>query len=145
MRFMFGRPTLKDLFAEMREESQRREEESKRRDVKYRTEFERRGAEFRAEFERRDARFQAESKRRDEEFKVEAKRRDEGFREFNREILLRNEKVYTSVLARLEELGEEIRSSTARIDSNTEETRAQTQALLRWIDRMDESGGAAAA
>jgi hypothetical protein len=66
-------------------------------------------------------------------------------REFNREILLRNEKVYTSVLVRLEELGEETRKSTAQIESNTEETRARTQALLKLIDRFDAPGDAAAA
>lgn len=52
-------------------------------------------------------------------------------REFNREILLRNEKVYTGVIVRLEELSEESRSST-------EETKAQTKALLKLIDRFDE-------
>lgn len=63
----------------------------------------------------------------------------EEFREFNREILLRNEKVYTGVIARLEEMGEEIRS-------NTEETRAQTRALMRVLDRLDRlDGGTAAA
>ena len=58
-------------------------------------------------------------------------------REFNREILLRNEKVYTSVLERLDEMGKEIRENTA-------ETRAGTQAILRLFDRFDEPGGAAA-
>ncbi|MGE0067888.1 MAG: hypothetical protein AB7T48_11120 [Solirubrobacterales bacterium] len=62
----------------------------------------------------------------------------EEFREFNREILLRNEKVYFTVIARLEELGEEVRA-------NTEETRAQTKALLSLIDRFEERGGTAAA
>ncbi len=96
-----------------------------------------------------------ESKRRDEKFeqhKEEARQREEKLdrlveetREFNREILLRNEKVYKGVLIRLEEMGEETRASTAQIKSNTEETRAQTQALLRLIDRFDERGDAAAA
>jgi hypothetical protein len=52
-------------------------------------------------------------------------------REFNREILLRNEKVYTGVIVRLEELNEETRSNTA-------ETRAQTRALMQLIDRFEE-------
>ncbi len=55
------------------------------------------------------------------------------FREFNREILLRNEKVYLTVIARLEDLGEEIRG-------NTEQTRAQTEAVLRLLDRFDGNG-----
>jgi undecaprenyl pyrophosphate synthase len=86
------------------------------------------------EFMQYQARRDEESQRRDEEFR----RLVEETREYNREILLRNEKVYTTVIARLEELGEETRS-------NIEETRAQTKALLRLIDRFDESGGAAAA
>ena len=89
-----------------------------------------------------------ESRERKEEFErlmAASERRTEETREYSREILLRNEKVYTSVLARLEEMGEEIRKSTAQIKSNTEETRAQTQALLGLIDRFDEPGGAAAA
>jgi hypothetical protein len=82
-----------------------------------------------------------EFRQRREEFArlMEAsERRTEETREYNREILLRNEKVYTSVVARLEK-------NNAQIESNTEETRAQTQALLRLIDRFDRPGGAAAA
>lgn len=55
-------------------------------------------------------------------------------REFNREILLRNEKVYTAVIRRMEKMSQETRS-------NIEETKAQTQALLRVIDRMDRLDG----
>jgi hypothetical protein len=91
---MFGRPTLRELFTEMREE---------------------------------------------------ARRRDEEMREFNREILLRNEKVYTSVIAQLEKNTARVHASTEETRSSIEETRVQTQALLRLIDRFDESGGAAAA
>lgn len=116
---MFGRPTLRELITEMREESQRRDEESKRRDAERKEEFER--------------------------LMDESERRTEETREYNKEILLRNEKVYKGVIVRLEELNEETRASVRQIKSNTEETRAQTQALLRLIDRMDETGGAAAA
>lgn len=55
-------------------------------------------------------------------------------REFEREILLRNEKVYTSVIAEMERNGEQI-------VANTEETRAGTKAILKLLDRFD-SGGA---
>jgi hypothetical protein len=51
-------------------------------------------------------------------------------REFNREILLRNEKVYTKLIAEIEEGREQIR--------------ANTKAVLRLLDRFDEPGGAAA-
>jgi mevalonate kinase len=83
----------------------------------------------------------AHFRQREEEFKrliEESERRTEESREYNREILLRNEKVYTSVIARLEK-------NTAKIDSSIDETRTQTQALLRLIDRFDQPGGAAAA
>lgn len=98
---MFGRPSLRDLFAEMREESQRR----------------------------------------DRDFKLLV----EETREYNREILLRNEKVYMSVIAQLDRNTAQMHSNTVQMESNTEETRAQTQALLSLIDRMNETGGAAAA
>jgi hypothetical protein len=95
---------------------------------------------------------QEESRRRQEEWEEESRqwreesrqamersaRAIEDFREFNREILLRNEKVYTSVLQRLELLAEEIRE-------HRDETRAQTKALLRLLDRFDGPGGLAAA
>ena len=86
----------------------------------------------------RDEEMEREFERRDAKTEQEFERRDEEMREFNREILLRNEKVYSNVIVRLEEMGRDLRS-------NTEETKAQTQALLRLIDRFDKPGGAAAA
>jgi hypothetical protein len=62
-------------------------------------------------------------RRRDEEFRSLV----EETREFNREILLRNEKVYTSMIAQLEE--------------NTAQTRANTKAVLSMLDRFNDSGG----
>ena len=61
----------------------------------------------------------------------------EGAREFNREILLRNEKVYTSVIAKLEK-------GTKQLEENTARTRAGTEAILKLLDRFDEPGGATA-
>jgi hypothetical protein len=81
------------------------------------------------ELQRRDEEFW----RRDEEFRQrgeELRSLMEETREFNREILLRNEKVYTSVIAQLEE--------------NTEQTRANTKAVLSMLDRLNGSGGVAA-
>lgn len=79
-------------------------------------------------------------RQRDDEFRQrneEFRRRDEEFRslteevrEFNREILLRNEKVYRAMIVQLEE--------------STEQTRADTKALLSMLDRFDGSGGIAA-
>ena len=58
-------------------------------------------------------------------------------REFNREILLRNEKVYMSAIADMERLGKEMEEGRRQI-------RANTEAVLRLLDRFDEPGGAAA-
>jgi hypothetical protein len=72
-------------------------------------------------------------RQREEESKrlrEESERRAEETREFNREILLRNEKVYTSMIVRLEE--------------NTEQIRANTKAVLSMLDRFNGSGGIAA-
>lgn len=73
-----------------------------------------------------------------EESKRAQERRDEEMREFNREILLRNEKVYTSVIAEMERNGRQIEENTAR-------TRAGTEALLKLLDRFDDKPGGTAA
>lgn len=57
--------------------------------------------------------------KRDEEFRELV----EETREFNREILLRNEKVYTSVIAEMEQGRKQIR--------------ANTQAVLSVLDRLN--------
>jgi hypothetical protein len=116
---MFGHPSVRELIAEMQEEMRRSDAASKLR---------------REEFKRRDRERQEEIERLSEG----SERRTEETREYGREALLRNEKVYKAVIVRLDE-------GTAEIKWSTEETRAQTQALLRIIDRMDEAGGAAAA
>jgi hypothetical protein len=68
--------------------------------------------------------------KRDEEFRTWTQEREEKFeelreesREFNREILLRNEKVYTSVIAEMEEGRKQIQ--------------ANTQAVLSMLDRFN--------
>lgn len=82
-----------------------------------------------------------ESKRywekRDEEFRAyqtelhllrkKAEAREEETREFNREILLRNEKVYKAVIAEMEEGRKQIR--------------ANTKAVLSALDRLNGSDG----
>jgi hypothetical protein len=65
-------------------------------------------------------------------------------REFEREILLRNEKVYTSVIAEMERNGKQIEANTKETLESAERTRAGTQAILRLLDRFDDPGGAAA-
>ena len=78
-----------------------------------------------------------ETLRYQEEGREKYQRLVEETREFNREILLRNEKVYTSVIAKLEKQSKEIAENTAR-------TRAGTEAILKLLDRFDDSGTATA-
>jgi hypothetical protein len=72
------------------------------------------------------------------EFVEESRQQREEMREFNREILLRNEKVYTAVIAEMEKNGKQI-------EENTERTRAGTEALLKLLDRFEDRPGGAAA
>lgn len=67
-----------------------------------------------------------ESKEREERLRLLT----EETREFNREILLRNEKVYKAVIAEVEEGRKQIQ--------------ANTQAVLSVLDRLSGPGGAAA-
>ena len=83
--------------------------------------FERRDEEFRVWTLERDASFKAWTREREKKFE---ELREES-REFNREILLRNEKVYTSMIVQMEE--------------NTEQIRANTQAVLSMLDRFNGS------
>jgi ATPase subunit of ABC transporter with duplicated ATPase domains len=108
---------------ELRAEAQRRDAEAQRRDAESR----KRDAESRKrdeEGQKRDAEGRArwaEIK----ELRAKSDARAEETREFNREILLRNEKVYTSLIAQVEE--------------NTEQIRANTRAVLSVLDRLNGS------
>jgi hypothetical protein len=80
--------------------------------------------------EKRDEEFKTWTREREEAFKSWTREREEKFeevreesREFNREILLRNEKVYTSVIAEMEE--------------GRKQLRANTQAVLSMLDRFN--------
>lgn len=116
---MFGRNLkhyLEKRDEELRAEAQRRDAESQRRDAESRKrdeEGQKRDAEGRARW--------AEIK----ELRAKSDARAEETREFNREILLRNEKVYTSLIAQVEE--------------NTEQIRANTRAVLSVLDRLNGS------
>jgi len=56
----------------------------------------------------------------------------EELREFNREILLRNEKVYTAVIAEMEKQGRQIEEGRRQLQANT-------KAVLSVLDRMNGS------
>lgn len=114
--------------AEIRVRDERWDAEAKKRDEEARRCEEQWAAESRKrdeEAQKRDDRWAAEAQRRDEEGRESRERIDalvEETREFNREILLRNEKVYTSVIAEMEDWRKQIQ--------------ANTQAVLSVLDRL---------
>lgn len=127
---MFGRSFKRYL--------EKRDEEFHRRDEELRTEAKRREAETRkrdAEARKRDEELKAEARKRDaegsarwarlEELRAKSDAQAEETREFNREILLRNEKVYMSAIAEIEEGRKQIQ--------------ANTQAVLSVLDRLNGS------
>lgn len=138
---MFGRHrgSLRELIRGQHEESkrlekrdeesrhlqERRDEESRRRDEKWERYLEKRDKEIRAFVEEVQA-----HKVELHELREKAEAREEETREFNREILLRNEKVYTSLIAEMEEGRMQIR--------------ANTKAVLSVLDRMNGPDGLAA-
>jgi hypothetical protein len=71
-----------------------------------------------------------ESLRYQEESRIKHETLVEETREFNRELLLRNEKVVNKAIAEIEEGRKQIR--------------ANTEAVLALLDRFDKRGGAAA-
>lgn len=88
------------------------------------------GRGFKRYLEKRDEEFKTWTREREDAFKAWTREREKKFeelreesREFNREILLRNEKVYTSLIVQMEE--------------NTEQIRANTQAVLSMLDRFN--------
>ncbi len=94
--------SLRELIQHQREESARRHEESERRHEEFLQREEKRKKEFDLYMEKRDE----ESGDREARLQLlaeKAEAREEETREFNREILLRNEKVYTGMIAEMEE------------------------------------------
>ncbi|HEY0392167.1 MAG TPA: hypothetical protein VGC63_10680 [Solirubrobacterales bacterium] len=117
---MFGRhrESLRELIHSQHEESRRREE-------KWERYLEKRDEEVQVFVEEVQA-----HKAELHGLREKAEAREEETREFNREILLRNEKVYTSLIAEMEEGRMQIR--------------ANTKAVLSVLDRLNGSDGLAA-
>lgn len=106
---------------------ERRDEEARNRDAERANETRKRDEEVRKRNEEGHVRW-AELQR----LRERAEAKEEETREFNREILLRNEKVYTSMIAEMER-------NSRRIDEGTKQLRANTQAVLRVLDRLNGS------
>ena len=83
---------------------------------------------YQARRDREAKRREEEAKRREEERKQEGEARTVEMREFMREILLRNEKVYTAMIAEMEEGRKQIA--------------ANTKAVLSVLDRLNGSAPA---
>lgn len=155
--FMFGRhrESLRELIRSQHEETKRlqgeREEESRLLQEKRAEESRRRREERDEKWDRyqteRNEKWDRYLDKRDEEVRAfveevqahkaelhglreKAEAREEETREFNREILLRNEKVYTTVIAEMEEGRKQIQ--------------ANTRAVLSVLDRLNGSDGLAA-
>ncbi len=114
--------SLRELIQHQREESARRHEEFLQREEERKQEFDLYMEKRDEESGDREARLQLLAEK--------AEAREEETREFNREILLRNEKVYIGVIAEMEE--------------STRQLRANTQAVLSVLDRLNGPGEAAA-
>jgi hypothetical protein len=99
---------------------ERRDEEVRKQDAERAEEVRRRDAEARKRDEEGNARWAQLQQLRER-----AEAREEETREFNREILLRNEKVYTTAIAEMEEGRKQIQ--------------ANTQAVLSVLDRFNGS------
>jgi hypothetical protein len=75
--------------------------------------------------------------RRDAEWRVEVQEA----RLFNRELLIRLEQTYANLGGALAGMGATLDRMGDRIDTNTEEVKAQTQAILKLVDRFKEPNG----
>lgn len=130
---MLGRrSSLRELIRTQHEESRRylekRDQEIRSRDSEIRArqeEIQAHNAEFRAYVEESRA------------ARAKSDRLFEEMREFNREILLRNEKVYKSVIAEMEK-------GRRQLEEGTKQIQANTRAVLSVLDRLDGSGSAVA-
>jgi ATPase subunit of ABC transporter with duplicated ATPase domains len=117
-------------------EARQRDEEFKRQQEKREAEAKERSEEFRRYQEKRDEEFRSHQAQLDR-LRVAAEAREEETREFNREILLRNEKVYKAVIVELEK-------GAKQLEEGSKQIRANTQAVLRVLDRLDGPDGLAA-
>jgi chromosome segregation ATPase len=103
-------------------------------------EVDRQHAEWREERAKIDAEFRDMRGRSDEigeetrDLRADYDREVAEARLFNRELLIRLEKTYTNLGATLELMGE-------RIAANTEEVKAQTEAILKLVDRFEDPEG----
>lgn len=140
---------------EMRARDERFRTETKTRDERLRTETKTRDEKFRAEMKERDAKRDQEAKEhreRMERFSEEARQERAASEErwlklsekldrelaetrrFNRQMLTRLERTYASLDSSLKLMGE-------RIESNTEEVRAQTKAIFSLLDHFKGANG----
>ncbi len=101
--------------------------------------FDRRNSSLRTLIRTQHEEFMLYLEKRGEEFREEFRRRDEEMKEFNREILLRNEKVYTAVIAELEEGRKQLAEGTKQLAEGTKQIQANTRAVLSVLDRLEDA------
>lgn len=122
------------LIESQREEARDEREEIRRaaeeRSEQIRHEGEACRAQIRREGEARTEQMRREGEERMAKMREEGDARSEEMREFMREILLRNEKVYTAVIAEAER-------GRKQLEEGTEQIRANTKAVLSVLDRFN--------
>jgi hypothetical protein len=123
-----------------------------RRDVEWSDEMARRDKQWHAEMKRRDEEWHAEMRRRDTEWRQERARSDERWdrqlaetRRFNGELLdrldARLDENERKIEAALKLLGDEMIAMRREVHENTNAVKAQTEAILRLVDRFEEWDG----
>lgn len=127
-------------------------EDMARRDMEWKGEAKRRDIEWNDEMARRDKQWHAETRRRDREWREERARSDERWdrqlaetRRFNDELLdrldARLDENERKIEAALRLLGDEVIAMRREVHENTDAVKAQTEAILRLVDRFEEWDG----
>lgn len=141
---------------------EREREESAGRHAEFQAQMERRDRDFEEEKARRDkerveseerwAKLQEESDRRwtelqekSDALREETRREFAETRSFNREMLIRLERSERNVEAALKMMSDEIVGLRREVHDLTDAVSAQTEAILRLVDRFEEFGGRFAA
>lgn len=123
-----------------REDMERFREDTARRDAEWREEKDRSDADYRVERMKSDERW-LELREETRDLRVDYDRELAETRRFNRELLTRLEKTYANLGTTLGLLGDEILAMRGEIHELKSAVDAQTKAILRLVDRFEETDG----
>jgi chromosome segregation ATPase len=116
-----------------REDVERHRGETARRDVEYREATARRDAECREDRARSESEWR-DLRQRSDELRGDYNRELEETRRFNRELLIRLDKTYANLTVTLALVADELAEVKLAV-------RAQTEAIMKLVDRFDEFEG----